>query len=218
MKLFPLPRKAVPLAVGGVLALGIGGVLVACSDSGNSNKASAADRAGSPAAPTNAGAAKGAPLLRIVDPYIPQPSSTDVAAGYLIVQNDGDTADRLLSVASPLSGEVMLHRTSGNSMQHVEGLDVPAHGKGVLARGGNHIMFMNPTTAVRKGDTVPLTLTFQRSGPITVQVPVLGVTERPGDTPAAGSATAGAPAASTTAGGASTAGAPAEDHSGHAGH
>ncbi|MEU0934833.1 copper chaperone PCu(A)C [Embleya sp. NPDC005971] len=197
MKLFPLPRKAVPLAVGGVLALGIGGVLVACADSGSGDST---DRKA--AAPANAGAAKGIPQLRIVDPYIPQPSSADVAAGYLVVQNDGDTADRLLSVTSPLSGEVMLHQTSGNSMQHIPGLDVPAHGKGVLARGGNHIMFMNPNKAVKKGDTVPLTLTFQTTGPVTVQVPVLGVTERPGDAPAPGASSA----------------APAADPAGHAGH
>ncbi|MFI6583396.1 copper chaperone PCu(A)C [Embleya sp. NPDC050493] len=212
MKLFPLPRKAVPLAVGGVLALGIGGVLVACADSGSSD---AGDRRA--AAPANAGAAQGVPQLRIVDPYIPQPSSADVAAGYLIVQNDGDTADRLLSVTSPLSGEVMLHRTAGNSMQHIPGLDVPAHGKGVLARGGNHIMFMNPNKAVKKGDTVPLTLTFQHTGPVTVQVPVLGVTERPGDAPTAGSPAATAPG--TAAPGSETSSAaPAADHTGHAGH
>ncbi|MYW05047.1 copper chaperone PCu(A)C [Streptomyces sp. SID3343] len=172
---------------------------MACADSGSSSSDRAADRAANAPAPQNAGAAKGAPQLRIVDPYIPQPSSTDVAAGYLIVQNDGDTGDRLLSVASPLSGEVMLHQTAGNSMQHIQGLEVPARGKGVLARGGNHIMFMNPTQTLKKGDTVAVTLTFQRTGPVTVQVPVLGVTERPGDVPA------GAPA-------------PAEDHSGHAGH
>jgi periplasmic copper chaperone A len=212
VKLFPLPRKAIPLAVGGVLALGVGTALVACADSGSSSSSNraadqVADRAANAPAPQNAGAAKGAPQLKIIDPYIPQPSSTDVAAGYLIVQNDGDTGDRLLSVASPLSGEVMLHQTAGNSMQHVEGLDVPAGGKGVLARGGNHIMFMNPTQALKKGDTVAVTLTFQRTGPVTVQVPVLGVTERPGDVPAG--APAGAPAGSP---------APAEDHSGHAGH
>ncbi|WP_020557064.1 copper chaperone PCu(A)C [Embleya scabrispora] len=212
MKLFPLPRKAVPLAVGGVLALGIGGVLVACAGSGSSDSA---DRKA--AAPANAGAAKGAPQLRIVDPYIPQPSSADVAAGYLIVQNDGDTADRLLSVASPLSGEVMLHQTSGNSMQHVPGLDVPAHGKGVLARGGNHIMFMSPNKAVKKGDTVPLTLTFQHTGPVTVQVPVLGVTERPGDAPTAGTPASTAPGGAAPAPETSSA-APAADHPGHAGH
>ncbi|WP_406297572.1 copper chaperone PCu(A)C [Embleya sp. NBC_00888] len=217
MKLFPLPRKAVPLAVGGVLALGIGGVLVACADSGSSDSA---DREA--AAPANAGAAKGTPKLRIVDPYIPQPSSTDVAAGYLVVQNDGDTADRLLSVASPLSGEVMLHQTSGNSMRHIPGLDVPAHGKGVLARGGAHIMFMNPNKAVKKGDTVPLTLTFQQTGPVTVQVPVLGVTERPGDAPAAGSPGSTAPGSTTPAPAASSAApaavAPSAEQPGHAGH
>ncbi|MGC0415442.1 copper chaperone PCu(A)C [Embleya sp. AB8] len=213
MKLSPLPRKAVPLAVGGVLALGIGGVLVACADSGSGSSSS-----------SDSAAAKGTPKLRIVDPYIPQPSSADVAAGYLIVQNDGDTADRLLSVASPLSGEVMLHQTSGNSMQHMTGLDVPAHGKGVLARGGSHIMFMNPNKAVQKGDTVPLTLTFQQTGPVTVQVPVLGVTERPGDAPApsapaASGANVPAPDPGSAAGaGQATAGTPAEDHSGHAGH
>ncbi|MFI1583034.1 copper chaperone PCu(A)C [Embleya sp. NPDC020630] len=213
MKLFPLPRKAVPLAVGGVLALGIGGVLVACADSGSSSSTKADERK------TAAGAARGAPRLRIVDPYIPQPSSADVAAGYLTVQNDGDTADRLLSVASPLSGEVMMHQTSGNSMQHVPGLDVPAHGKGVLARGGNHIMFMNPNKSVKKGDTVPLTLTFQHTGPVTVQVPVLGVTERPGDAPAPGASAPGASEAGTPAAPPAPAtGTPAEDHTGHAGH
>jgi len=177
---FPFPRKAVPLAIGGVLALGVGGALVALVATDSSSDPNTV--------------ADGAPRLRIVDPYIPQPSSADVAAGYLIVENDGDGADRLTSIASPLSGDVMLHRTAGNSMEHLDGLDVPARGKGVLSRGGNHIMFMNPTRAVKKGDTVSVTLTFERSGPVTVQVPVLGVTERPGDVPAAGATRTDAPA------------------------
>jgi copper(I)-binding protein len=204
-------RLVLPLVMGGVLALGGGAVLVSCA-SGPDSGASA----------SGASAAAGAPVLRVVDPYIPQPASPDVAAGYLIVQNDGGTADRLVALSSPLSGEVMLHRTTEGSMEHLDGLDVPAGGRGVLARGGNHIMFTAPRQQLRKGDTVELTLTFERSGSVTVTVPVLGLTERPGDEPGV---PAGRTVATLTPSGAAPAAAPSSaapassgDHGGHGGH
>ncbi|MGW0660338.1 copper chaperone PCu(A)C [Streptodolium elevatio] len=186
------PRRAVALVAGGVLAVGAGVGLVACASDGSGKS----DR---PAAESAAG-----PQVKVVDPYIPQPVKGGMAAGYLVLQNDGGTADRLVSVTTDIAPSATLHQTVDNRMQQVEAIDIPAHGKGVLGRGGAHIMFEETTRPLKKGDTVDVTLTFEKSAPITVRVPVLGIAERPGD--------AGGTTASTGQPGATT-----EDHTGHGG-
>jgi copper(I)-binding protein len=153
-------RTAVLFGAAGCAALAGGIALVAC------------ETGGSPQA---------APRLVVVDPYIPQPASADVAAGYLVVRNEGDASDRLVAVTSPFAPSAQIHETRGNSMRQVDGLDIPAHGQGVLGRGNMHLMFVDPTRQLKKGESVDVTLTFAKSEPITVRVPVLGAADRPGD-------------------------------------
>lgn len=189
------PRRAVALVAGGVLAVGAGVGLVACASDGSGTS----DR---PAA-----AAASGPQVKVVDPYIPQPAKGGMAAGYLILQNDGGEPDRLVSVTTDIAPSATLHQTVDNRMQQVDGIDIPAHGKGVLGRGGAHIMFEDTTRTLKKGDTVDVTLTFEKSAPITLRVPVLGISERPGDAGATGGS-GGSPASSDAA---------TEGHAGHGG-
>lgn len=53
-----------------------------------------------------------------------------------------------------------------------EGIAIPAGETHELARGGDHVMFMGLTRAVKDGDTVMLTLTFEHAGEVTVDIPV----------------------------------------------
>jgi len=58
-------------------------------------------------------------------------------------------------------------------MLHVEeGFAVPAGETLMLARGGKHVMLMGLTAPLENGATVPLTLTFEKAGDITIDVVV----------------------------------------------
>ncbi|QNP67433.1 copper chaperone PCu(A)C [Streptomyces genisteinicus] len=109
---------------------------------------------------------------------MPQPVS-DMAAGFLTVVNDGGQADRLTSVTSDISDDVTIHETKDQKMREVASFDIPADGSLDLERGGNHIMFMSLKQRPREGDKVSLELHFEKSDPITVDVPVKETTYNP---------------------------------------
>ncbi|GAA3011746.1 copper chaperone PCu(A)C [Streptomyces fulvorobeus] len=120
----------------------------------------------------------GEPELEVAGAYMPQPVS-DMAAGFLVVRNSGDAADRLTSVTSPLSDDVTLHKTENRTMREVRSFEVPAGGELELARGGNHIMFMKLKQRPEQGEKVSLELHFEKAGPIRVDVPVKETTHNP---------------------------------------
>jgi len=93
-------------------------------------------------------------------------------AAYLTITNTGDQADRLIAVDVPNAGAVETH-TAGMTdgvmrMRRVEGIDIPAGETVQLAPGGLHIMVMNLEQPITKGDEVPLTLMFERTGAMTI--------------------------------------------------
>ena len=106
-------------------------------------------------------------------------------AAYLTIESSAD--DRLLDLSSPVASDVMIHATETdaegvNRMAHVEALDLPAGKPVTMAPGGMHLMLMGLNTRLEEGMSFPLTLTFEKVGEITVEVPVLGVAAAgPGD-------------------------------------
>ena len=56
--------------------------------------------------------------------------------------------------------------------QLVDGLEIPAGETVVLAPGGFHIMFMGLTQAFVEGESVAVTLTFEKAGSVEVLLPV----------------------------------------------
>ncbi|MDQ0985546.1 copper chaperone PCu(A)C [Streptomyces sp. V2I9] len=120
----------------------------------------------------------GEPDLEIVGAYLPQPVS-DMAAGFLVVQNKGDAGDRLTSVTSPLSDDVTIHETKNRKMRKVSSFEVPAKGELDLERGGNHIMFMKLKQKPKQGEKVSVELHFEKAGRITVDLPVKETTHNP---------------------------------------
>jgi copper(I)-binding protein len=95
----------------------------------------------------------------------------------MMIENIGDADDRLIGATSPAAQMVQLHthREEGGVMKmvHVEdGFEVPAGETLMLQRGGNHVMFMGLTESFEQGKVIPLTLIFEKSGEITVDVPV----------------------------------------------
>lgn len=124
------------------------------------------------------GSGSGAAELSVGSAYMPQPVS-DMAAGFLTITNDGDTADRLTSVRSDAAGQVTVHRTVDGAMREAESLDIPAHGSLVLESGGNHLMFEQLKRKPEEGQKVSVELAFDRSDPVTVEIPVKSATYSP---------------------------------------
>jgi len=60
-------------------------------------------------------------------------------------------------------------------MDHVARLDIPAHGAVSLSPGGHHIMLMQLAHPLKRGDSFPLTLIFEKAGPIQITVAITGI-------------------------------------------
>lgn len=99
-------------------------------------------------------------------------------AVFFDIKNAGTEADRLVSAASDVAKMVELHthkQDAAGVMQMIavpEGFEVPAGADHLLARGGDHVMLMGLTRELADGDMVALTLTFEKAGEVTVDVPV----------------------------------------------
>lgn len=133
------------------------------------------------AVPARAGDA-GPDSLRIEQPWSRATApGTPVGVGYLVIANDGDEDDRLIGAGSPIAARVMVHRSIEEDgvtrMEHQdEGIPIPAGGSVALAPGGYHLMLMQLERRLEEGDTVPLTLRFERAGAIEVELEVRGLT------------------------------------------
>lgn len=117
--------------------------------------------------------------IMVQDPYARSSAMMATSgAAFMQIMNHGETDDRLIGAASPVAEMVQLHTHKEDEngvmrMLHVEeGFPVAAGETLMLARGGNHVMFMGITEPFEQGDTIPLTLTFEKAGDITVEVPV----------------------------------------------
>jgi copper(I)-binding protein len=120
-----------------------------------------------------------APELKVSGAFMPQPVGDGMAAGFLTVVNSGGTADRLTSVTRDISDDVTIHTSKDQKMQQVKAFDVPAGGALDLERGGSHIMFMALKQKPEQGQKVSVELHFEKSGPLTVELPVKEATYNP---------------------------------------
>ena len=119
------------------------------------------------------------PVIRVEDAYAraARPNAP-VGAAFMVIVNGGDTADRLIAVASDAAERVELHThiEDGDGimrMRPVEGgIAIPADGTHALQRGGDHVMFMGLRAPLEPGGSVTVTLTFETAGDIVVEIPV----------------------------------------------
>jgi copper transport protein len=119
--------------------------------------------------------------LQIADPFtratLPQAA---VGGGYMVIINTGDTDDRIVSAASTIAGHVSTHgmRVENEIMRMrelQEGIPVPAGEAVRLEPGGLHLMLEQLRQPIAEGSTVPLTLTFEHAGTITIDLQALGI-------------------------------------------
>lgn len=103
-----------------------------------------------------------------------------VGGGFLTILNKGETDDRLVSATSPAAKDVQIHemKMEGEVMQMrqlTDGVVIPAGSTVTLQPGGLHIMFMGINAPFAQGATVPVTLTFEKAGTVTLDLAVEAV-------------------------------------------
>lgn len=115
--------------------------------------------------------------VTIVSPWAPaMPGRLGTSAGYMVIINNQESDDLLLSASSPWAEHVSLHVSTRDGdisrMSDLDALPVPAHGQAEFAQGHNHLMFTGLYAPFVVGDVVPVTLRFERAGQVQVMLHV----------------------------------------------
>ena len=85
----------------------------------------------------------------------------------MVIENTGDSDDRLVSATSDAAMKVELHTHVADDngvmkmMEVEDGITIPANGQHALARGGDHVMFMGLTGPLEQDSEIAVTLTFE---------------------------------------------------------
>jgi len=120
------------------------------------------------------------PEIRIENSWgRPSPKVATAGAFYMIIKNNGSETDKLISGESPACAVVELHESykteeGAMGMRPVEGgaIEVPDKGQAELKIGGLHIMCINKLEDFEVGAVLPLTLEFEKSGEMTVEIEI----------------------------------------------
>lgn len=115
--------------------------------------------------------------LRIGHPYaLATPPGARSGGVYLTIENLGTESDRLVRVASPAASSAELHSMTmdGNvmRMRPIARLDIAPRATVTLGSGGYHVMLAGLARPWSVGDSIPITLTFEKAGSVEVSAPV----------------------------------------------
>jgi periplasmic copper chaperone A len=102
--------------------------------------------------------------VTVADPWFRALPANLPAGGYFSLHNTGRWPARLTGTSSLACGMLMLHKSSENGgmsrMEDVSGINVPAGGVVTFAPGGYHLMCMKPTSGMKPGASLAVTLKF----------------------------------------------------------
>lgn len=105
------------------------------------------------------------------------PGGASTGAVYMTIENKSKVEDRLTVATSDIAAKLEIHemKVVDGVMQMREvpgGLAIPADGSLSLKPGGYHVMLIDLKKPLKAGETVPLTLNFEKAGKIEVSAPV----------------------------------------------
>ena len=108
----------------------------------------------------------------------PSTGNHKITSGYLIIQNNSNFDERLISVTSNFSKKTELHQMDVKNdimimKKLVKGLIIKAKSETVLKPGGYHLMFLNLNNPVKITNSYKVNLFFENSGSFVVNMPVL---------------------------------------------
>lgn len=115
--------------------------------------------------------------LTILDPWARPAGAGENGAVYFIISNATNTDDTLLSVSTDLASAAEIHMSMKDSndvmsMQMQDSLPVPAQQEIIFKPGGLHVMLIGLNRDLTIGETISLTLNFEKADSITIEVPV----------------------------------------------
>ena len=114
--------------------------------------------------------------LLVQQPWTRAAGEGATGGGFLAISNRGAAADRLLAASSPLARAMELHTMVRDGdvmrMRPVQAIDVPVGQTVTLRPGGLHLMLIGLSRPLREGETVPVTLRFERAGEVRVELAV----------------------------------------------
>jgi copper(I)-binding protein len=97
------------------------------------------------------------------------------SAVYMTITTAG-APDRLIAAASTAAQAVELHTSLNEGgimkMRRLDAIEIAADSPAELAPGAQHIMLIGLDAPLEAGTTVPVTLTFEKAGEVTLDVPV----------------------------------------------
>ena len=105
------------------------------------------------------------------------PNGAKIGSGYFTVENKGASPDRLVGVSADVAGKVEIHEMATKdgvmTMRPVDkGLTIDPGKTVKLAPGGNHLMMFDLKGPLKQGDTVPVTLEFEKAGKVRISLDV----------------------------------------------
>jgi copper(I)-binding protein len=108
----------------------------------------------------------------LVKASVPSDVAGTVELHETVAADEGESmeGDSMESTTTAMSGDSMATETTMGggmmSMQPVEAIEVPADGSVALEPGGFHIMLLDVKKVLAVGDTIEVTLTFEKAGEV----------------------------------------------------
>jgi copper(I)-binding protein len=104
------------------------------------------------------------------------PPGIPVGAIYFSIRNTGGTADRLLSVSTPVAAKVQLHESrmvnGVMEMREVTSVECPPGATVKATPGGLHVMLLGLAAPLAAGSDLTVSLHFRDAGVLTLKAPV----------------------------------------------
>ena len=108
------------------------------------------------------------------------PNGAKIGGGYLTIENKGTAPDRLVSASSDAAAKLEVHEMAMQDgvmkMRPLDnGLTIDPGKTVKLAPGGYHLMMFDLKNPLKQGETVPVTLKFEKAGEVKVTLAVEGI-------------------------------------------
>jgi copper(I)-binding protein len=118
--------------------------------------------------------------IRIDHPYATPslPGTSNGAAYFSMLENTGNSADRLLRASTPIATRVEMHTMAVDPqgvmrMREIEGIALASRAKIQMRPGmGMHLMLIGLKEPLKAGTRFPMTLEFEHAGKVDVTVVV----------------------------------------------
>jgi hypothetical protein len=104
------------------------------------------------------------------------PPGATLAVGYMEIRNNGKQPDRLVAASTPVAKRVEMHITQREGevmrMRQVKDFEISARERITLRSGGSHLMLVDITQPLKKGERFTMRLRFERAGELDIELEV----------------------------------------------